>query len=467
MPVRLRPGQTLLLASLIFGLFFGAGNLIFPAGLGRDAGASVVPAALGFLATAVGLPVLGIVASAVTGSRSVRDMTAPLSPVFAAVFTCLLYLTIGPLFATPRTATVSYEIGVAPLVGDGGPWLTVFTVVFFAAAAVAAFRPGRLMDWVGRYLTPVFLVLLGALFVGALVSPMSTGALPAPGEAYASGAAGRGLLDGYNTMDALASLAFAVVIVDAAGRLGVEGPQRMAVELGKAGAVGGLGMAAVYAALAYMGATSHGALPDAEGGGDVLAGASSHYFGAVGAYLIAAIVLVACLKTCIGLTVACAEVFSEMFAGSYRLWASVFLAVSFALANLGLEAIIEWSIPVLMFLYPIAIVVMVIGLAWRWTRRRLTVARCAVAFTAAAAFFDLLAALPPVLAETAPVQALTGAAATVLPWYEVGFGWIVPAVIGVLVGLVWTAVRGADRDETRRDETRRDGAVRRGEVMTD
>ena len=175
MPPRLRPGQTLLLASLVFGLFFGAGNLIFPAGLGRDAGTAVTPATLGFLVTAVGLPVLGIVASAVTGARSVREMTAPVSRRFAVAFTCLLYLTIGPLFAIPRTATVSYEIGVAPLAGDGGLRLLGFTAAFFAVAAVAAFRPGRLMEWVGRYLTPAFLVLLGALVAAAVVAPMSTG----------------------------------------------------------------------------------------------------------------------------------------------------------------------------------------------------------------------------------------------------------------------------------------------------
>ena len=188
MPPRLRPGQTLLLASLVFGLFFGAGNLIFPAGLGRDAGTAVTPATLGFLVTAVGLPVLGIVASAVTGARSVREMTAPVSRRFAVAFTCLLYLTIGPLFAIPRTATVSYEIGVAPLAGDGGLRLLGFTAAFFAVAAVAAFRPGRLMEWVGRYLTPAFLVLLGALMAAAVVAPMSTGALPSPTPAYADGA---------------------------------------------------------------------------------------------------------------------------------------------------------------------------------------------------------------------------------------------------------------------------------------
>ena len=268
---------------------------------------------------------------------------------------------------------------------------------------------------------------------------MTTAPLPAPGPAYASGAPLRGLLDGYNTMDALASLAFAVVIVDAARRLGVDSPRRMAVELGKAGAIGGLGMAAVYSALAYIGATSHGALADAENGGDILSGTASHYFGTLGLYLIAAIVLVACLKTCIGLLVACAEMFAEMFPGSYRLWASVFLLVSLALANLGLEAIIAWSVPVLMFLYPVAVVVILLGLAWGWVRHRLVVARCVVAFTAVAAFFDLLGALPEALAGTAPVTALTGLAARVLPGYEAGFGWVLPALVGLGVGLACTA----------------------------
>ncbi|MCG7422390.1 branched-chain amino acid transport system II carrier protein [Micrococcus porci] len=444
MSARLRPGQTLLLASLVFGLFFGAGNLIFPAGLGRDAGSAVVPATLGFLLTAVGLPVLGIIASALTRSRSVREMTAPISPWFATAFTCLLYLAIGPLFAIPRTATVSYEIGVAPLAGDG-PWLPVFTLVFFGVAAVAAFRPGRLLDWVGRFLTPVFLLLLGALAVAAVVAPMSSGDLPAPAGPYADGALTAGILDGYNTMDALASLAFAVLIVEAAGRLGVDSPRRLAVELGKAGIVGGLGMAVVYGALAYIGATSHGALPGAASGGAVLAGTASHYFGPAGTWLIAAIVLAACLKTSIGLIVACGEMFAEMFPGSYRVWASVFLLVSLVIANLGLEAIIAWSIPVLMFLYPLAIVIIALGLGWGWVRHHLTVARAVVAFTAVAAVFDLLAALPETLAATGPVTALTDLAGRILPWYENGFGWVVPALVGLVVGLVLEAARGRGR----------------------
>lgn len=459
MEQRLRPSHTLLLGSLVFGLFFGAGNLIFPVQLGREAGQAAWPATLGFLLTAVGLPVLGIMASARAGASSLFTMTRPLSRRFAVVFTCALYLTIGPLFAIPRTATVSFEIGVRPLVGEGRGWLVAFAAVFFLVTALVALRPGRLMDVVGRYLTPVFLVLLSVLVGAAFVAPMSTTRTPpvAPCDGHALSA---GLVDGYNTMDALAALAFAIVLVDATRRLGVTSPRRTAVELGKAGLVGGAAMAVVYGSLAYLGATSAGAVSGADNGGVVLAAAARHYFGAAGQYLIAAIVLLACLKTAIGLTAACAEMFDGLVGardarvveetgdtgvgaesaathggGRYRWWMIAFVAVSFAIATLGLETIIGISLPVLMFLYPLAIVLVITGLAWEHVAHRRVIPRTALAFTAAAAFFDLLAALPEGPAAHPAVRALTGAAERVLPGYALGFGWVSPALVGLVVGV--------------------------------
>ncbi|MBT0883680.1 branched-chain amino acid transport system II carrier protein, partial [Campylobacter sp. 2018MI13] len=140
--------------------FFGAGNLIFPVELGRLAGHSAPVTAAGFLVTAVGIPIVAIISSAVSGCSSVHGMTSRVSSQYATIFTCLLYLTIGPAFAIPRTATVSYEVGVAPFIQGHGPALPIFTIVFFAMTLVAALKPGKLMDWVGRYLTPLFLALL-------------------------------------------------------------------------------------------------------------------------------------------------------------------------------------------------------------------------------------------------------------------------------------------------------------------
>ena len=113
--------------------------------------------------------------------------------------------------------------------------------------------------------------------------------------------------------------------------------------------------------------------------------------------------------------------------------------MSFAIANLGLAAIVAISVPVLMFLYPVAIVVIVLALAWPWVSQRLVLARVVIAFTAAAAFFDLLGALPASLAATPVVTTLTETASAVLPGYDVGFGWVVPALVGTVVGLALSA----------------------------
>ncbi len=445
MSSRLRPSQTLLLGSLIFGLFFGAGNLIFPAQMGRTAGQAAAVATAGFLITAVGLPLLGVVAAALSRARDMRELTSATSRRFALAFTCALYLTIGPLFAIPRTATVSYEVGIRPLLSpDAGRWpLVAFSLVFFALTAAAALRPGRLLDWVGRYLTPLFLVLLAALVVAAIVRPMTGEALPSAAGPYADRAFTAGLLDGYNTMDALASLALAIVIVDAVRRLGVSSPGRMAAEIGKASVVAGAGMAIVYGALAFIGATSVGSVAEAANGGALLAAVSRHLFGGPGQVLIAAIVFVACLKTAIGLITACGEMFAALLpvGGGYRWWTLGFVAVSLLIANAGLATIVSYSIPVLMFLYPLTIVTILLGLATPLLARRRPVYRWVVGATALAAVFDLLAALPAPLSEAGVVTSATRAAGSVLPGFESGFGWVVPALVGLVVGLVHAALR--------------------------
>lgn len=433
---RLHFGRTVLVASLLFGLFFGAGNLIFPVELGRSAQGATPAATAGFLVTAVGLPMLGIVASALSGSASVLEMTSRVGRRYAVAFTAVLYLTIGPLFAIPRTATVSYEVGLAGSLpaGSRSLWLLGFTLVFFALTGLAALRPGRLIDWVGRYLTPVFLVLLAALLVAAVVRPMGPTSGDAPAAAYARHAATQGFLDGYNTMDALASLAFAVAIIEAVRRMGVTTPGRIAAETARASVLAAAAMALIYGALAYVGATSM-RVSRADNGGGVLADVSRHYFGPAGQVLIAAIVLAACLKTAIGLVTSCAEMFSQMWprALSYRGWVIAFTLVSATIANLGLAAIIRVSLPVLMFLYPLAITAIILGLLTPWLAHRPLVHRVTTAFVAVAACFDLVGAMPAGMPGRA---ALVGFAGRVLPGYALGFGWVVPALLGLVVGLV-------------------------------
>ena len=217
-------------------------------------------------------------------------------------------------------------------------------------------------------------------------------------------------------------------------RFGVRDRGRVAVATAQGGVLAGLALAAFYAALAFLGATSVDAVPQADNGGAVLAQSSNHYFGTAGTALIAAIVLLACLRTAIGLVAACGEMFAELFTHGrgYPWWALAFAGVSFGLANLGLATILKWSVPVLVLLYPIAIVTIVLGLLRPWIGRSPVIHRWTTGLVSIAAILDFLVAVPLSLPGGDQLER----AAPMLPPQSAGFGWVLPAVIGLTVGLV-------------------------------
>ena len=437
--------SNLLIGSLLFGLFFGAGNLIFPVHLGQLAGENTLSATIGFLLTGVGLPIIGVVASALSRSESLYEMAKPVSKTYGILFTCALYLTIGPLFAIPRTATVAFEVGLTAFVTEANLPLAlfVFSLLFFAATLFYALRPGRILDWVGMYLTPAFVGLLSILIIATVVRPMGNPVnYPALGD-YAMQPLFTGIIDGYNTMDALASLAFAIIIISNIEKLGVTDPKRKAIETLKSGIVCLVGMGVIYSALAYMGATSLGSVESGANGGIILASVSKHYFGLFGQVLLAAIVLVACLKTAIGLITACGQMFSEMFPNSlsYNQYAIAFTFVSFAIANFGLETIIQLSLPVLMFLYPLAIVLIILSLLNPVIKKQKTVYQWTIGLTVFAALFDFINALPESIKEKGVLSEIIQVATYYLPGFENGFGWILPSIFGFIVGVImWKVV---------------------------
>ncbi|NRT33850.1 LIVCS family branched-chain amino acid:cation transporter [Clostridium beijerinckii] len=441
--------QNLLIGSLLFGLFFGAGNLIFPVQMGQQAGDHTFTATIGFLITGVGLPILGIIASALSRSESLFDMARPISSRYASIFTCLLYLTIGPLFAIPRTATVAFEVGIHPFISDGylKLGLIIFSLIFFAFTIYFSLKPGQILDWVGKYLTPIFLVLLSILLIATFVNPMGQASqFPAQGN-YATQPLFTGLLDGYNTMDALASVAFAIIIISNIQKLGVKNPQSIAIETCKSGLVSVIGMTIIYGSLAYMGATSLGSVNRADNGGSILSMVSNHYFGFTGQILLAFIVGIACIKTAIGLITSCSEMFSEMFPNSvsYKKYAVLFTVFSFIIANFGLSNIIQLSIPVLMFLYPLVITLILLSLLAPFINKQSDVYRWTTGFTVIAAFFDLCKSLPQPLQENLIVKQLVNFAHSYLPGFDYGFGWIIPALCGFFIGLIIWTIRSKKR----------------------
>lgn len=451
MKERLGLKSNILIGSLLFGLFFGAGNLIFPVYMGQLAGQKTLEATVGFLITGVGLPLLGVIASALSKSDSLFDMAKPVSKAYSVFFTCMLYLTIGPLFAIPRTASVAFEVGLNPFVPKEYLQLAlfIFSFLFFAMTLYFSLKPSRILDWVGKYLTPVFLLLLSVLIFAVFLKPMGQANQYEAQGAYVQKAFFTGLLEGYNTMDALASLAFAIVIISNIEKLGVRNSKRKAIETAKSGLVCVIGMGLIYTSLAYMGATSLGAVGRASNGGQIMSLVSEHYFGNTGKILLAAIVTVACLKTAIGLITSCSQMFSRLFPKSlsYNQYAVFFTIISFIIANFGLNKIIQLSIPVLMFLYPLAIVLIVLSLLSPVLNKAEEVYKWTTVLTVFASFFDFCNALPDVIKKTVVINSLIEFARTYLPGFNIGFGWLIPALAGFITGFTLWKVRGRSLEQ--------------------
>ena len=435
-------------ASMLFGMFFGAGNLIFPIHMGQMAGGSVWTAFVGMFITGVGLPLLGVAALGISKSTGLFDLSSKISRPYGMFFTCLLYLTIGPFFAIPRCATVSFTVGLEQVIPESANlklWLFAFSLAFFGAALFFSLYPGKILTWVGKILNPCFLVFLGILVVTTLSAPSAKLSDIEPLEGYAASPFFTGFLEGYNTMDALASLAFGIIVVQVIRGLGIEDSDAVAGNTVLSGIFSCLFMGLIYVAIALVGAQSRGALAPAANGGIAFAQVAKLHLGTAGLLVLAATVTLACLKTAVGLITSCSETFSALFPNGpkYRAWAIIFTIGSFTFANLGLDLILEFSLPVLMFLYPLAITLIMLSLFGRLFGCDKRVYGWVTGFTLLAAVYDVLFALPIGVKAALHIDGVISAVGSLLPFSDIGLGWVCPAVLGLIIGLVQRRLRPA------------------------
>lgn len=432
---RLKGFDLLALGFMTFALFLGAGNIIFPPSAGMASGEFIWQAALGFLLTGVGLPLLTVVALARVGGGMDR-LTAPLGKVAGTVLAVAVYLAIGPLFATPRTAVVSFEMGIAPFSGNAGMPLFIYTLVFFAAMLFLVLNPGQLVNRIGKFITPVLLAALLVLGGAAIFAP--AGEVGAVSESYRASPLIKGFLEGYLTMDTLGALVFGIVIATAIRDRGVTEPTLVTRYSMIAGVIAAVGLSLVYLALFYLGATSQGIAAGAENGVQILTTYVQHTFGTPGSLLLAVVITLACLTTAVGLTTACGEFFSALLPVSYRTVVVIFALFSLLVANQGLTQLISVSVPVLVGLYPLAIVLVALSLLDRFWVSPSRVFVPVMAVTLIFGVVDGLAAAG--FTDWVPVLF------TQLPLADQSMGWLVP----VLVMLVFAVV--TDRLLSRADQ---------------
>ena len=438
MEKKLSSKDYLYLGSMLFGLFFGAGNLIFPVHMGQEAGANVWPAIIGFLITGIGLPFLGIIAIGISGENGLFDLASRVHKGYGYFFTVALYLVIGPFFAMPRLAATSFEIGLTPFVAENQKtlFLAIFSILFFALSWWFSRNPSKLLDYVGKFLNPLFLVLLAILIVMSFVKPMANiHDITVLGK-YRDHAFFTGFQNGYNTLDVLASLAFGIIVVNTLKNKGVTKKSTITADTFKSGAISVLLMGIIYSFLSLMGTMSMGKFDLSENGGIALAQIAHYYLGTGGSIILALIVVVACLKTTIGLTTAFSETFAELFPGlSYSTLIAGVSIIPCIIANIGLTSIISYSTPVLMFLYPLAIILVLLGVSGPLFKNNPIVYQTVTIFTIIPAIIDGLQSSPAWIQNASITQKIIEFAKNTLPFFGIGMGWIVPAVFGLILGL--------------------------------
>jgi branched-chain amino acid:cation transporter, LIVCS family len=426
--------ETIAIGLMLFALFFGAGNMIFPPYLGQESGVNMGKAIFGFLITGVGLPLLGVIAIAKAGD--LRTLAGRVHPVFGAVFTLLLYLAIGPLFGIPRTGTVAYEIGITPFLPDTvskyGMALLFYTLIFFAVTAWLSMNPSKLVDRIGKLFTPILLAILALLAVKSIITPLGE-PLAADG-AYAETPFFKGFLEGYLTMDAIAALVFGIVVIGSIKDRGISNTRQIAKTCIYSGLIAAAALLLVYLSLAYIGASGEELIGKQENGGALLSAAASRLFGSFGAVILGLAITFACLTTSIGLVSSCAQYFTKIMpAISYKTFVLILSLFSMVIANIGLTQLIAVSLPMLIMIYPPAIVLILLSFLHRAFRGSRAVYIGALIPT------GLISLIDGIKAAGADARILSELL-DFLPLYAEGIGWVIPAIAGGLLGLLISGI---------------------------
>lgn len=416
--------NTFVVGFMLFAIFFGAGNLIFPPKLGLDSGVDFLPSILGFVITGVGLPLLGIIVSGNYQGGYKEALKTTVHPYFSLIFLVAIYLTIGPFFAIPRTGATAYSMAALPFLGESSATsLLIFTLVYYLISVWFSLNPSTVVDRIGAILTPVLLIAILALVIKAF---FLLGENEIPAQADPATPLFTGIVEGYLTMDALASITFSVIVISAIKARGVQG-DALVKQTAMAGVIAAAALSAIYIALGWIGnhyPVSAETLADLNAKGQnigtfILNSVAADAFGEFGRTLLGVIVTLACLTTSIGLIVTTSEYFHEIFPKiAYKAYVLIFTLISFVIANQGLDFVISKSVPVLLVLYPIAMTVIFL------------------------LFLHIFVKLPPLafrlslaLVTTVSILSVAGVEAlNTLPLKAISMEWIPFAVAGTLVG---------------------------------
>lgn len=411
----MRMRQLLVSGFALFAMFFGAGNLIFPPFLGKSGGQDWF---LGFLCFFLveALSCVGIYATIHAGG-SVQSMHRSIGAKPGVVLNTAAILCTGVFIAPPRTAATTYEMAVRPLFDGIG--LLPFSILFFVVVLLLTIRPSRVVEIIGKCLTPALIVGILILIVVGIVNPI--------GEIAPSASANivqDGVLAGYQAMDILSVAGFAIIIQDNMVQSGWKTWEEQRSHVAGTTGVAALLLAVVYGGLTYLGASTGASFGNGLDQAGLIVAITQELLGQAGVIILAVVVTLACLTTAIGLFGATASYFQRLTGGrlSYRVGIVLLAVIGCAICNLGLSTIIAAASPVLSVICPPFMTTVVLLAFQSWISRPGLYKGAALGATLA----SLLLALHDYLHIFAPAE--------LLPFYSYGFGWLLPAVLGGIIG---------------------------------
>ncbi|MBC2920483.1 branched-chain amino acid transport system II carrier protein [Staphylococcus saprophyticus] len=411
---------------MLFSFFFGAGNLIFPPMLGYTAQENMWVSMTGFAITGILLPYITVIVVAYMNG-GVESIGNKVHPIFGTVFAICIYLSIGALYGIPRAANVAYEIGTNHVLPVHNHFtLIIFSLIFFLVVYLIALYPNRIIDNLGKYLTPILIIIIAVLCILVIINP--EGSIGQASGEYAQTPIVSGILEGYFTMDLVAALAFSVVIVQMFKMSGVNDHKTLVKNVIKSGLISAILLLIIYFALAYAGATtSHEGFKDGTG---ILTFNSLRVFGSIGNLLFGVIVILACLTTCIGLVNACAAfAMKKLPKISYKMFVLIFSLLGFLVSTLGLELILQIAVPLLTFIYPTSIVLVLISLVSIFIPFEMKYAF--ILPTLMTLFISLL----QIFNDFNLFQPLISLY-KVLPLSDIQLSWLLPFIILLFIGLI-------------------------------
>lgn len=362
-----RKKNILILGFALFSMFFGAGNLIIPPSLGKSVGDFWGMASVGFFITGIGLPLLGILTFTKIGN--IDHFADNISSKFNTFYLSLLILVIGPLCAIPRTGSVTFEMGILPffntLTKSEFYMLSIVTsIIFFGVTLFLVLNESKVLDILGKFLTPVILIMLAILIVMGVKISISENLNVHVENLTSITSFSKGFIQGYQTMDALGSVLMGVIIIKSLKEKGITEEKEQGKYLIFSGIIAALGLGIVYISLIYLGST----FPQLQSSQLNLSTAQVTLYiaqiilGKFGKIAIGICVAAACLTTSVGLVALASDWFSKLLNISYRKMATLICWVSGVLSIIGLDSILKLSVPILLVLYPITIVLMLLNI---------------------------------------------------------------------------------------------------------